>query len=285
MMALRQYKKSADILTKIFLGIVLAAIAVTVLFPLYYVLATSLKAYGEYVLNPLGLNFSKLIFKNYAEVLGSKNLLGATLNSITVTVTGVVLTVVFSALAAFAIGVVQFRGSGFLYFIAISTMFFTGEMTYVPMYLLYNKLKLLNTYGVLLLPYLVGIPGLGIVLGANFIRKIPKEIHEAAFLEGAKLRNVFVSIDLRLLLPILSVVAIMTFQSVWSDFFWPMISVMGNRKLHTLPLMMIGFKAADASMYGQYCAGLTIMTLPIVVVYCFFSKYFLQGMSAGAVKG
>jgi ABC-type glycerol-3-phosphate transport system permease component len=282
---IRKTRKAGIVASKTAIAAVLLFITVIVLFPLYYMAATSLKTYTEYISNPLGLRFGQLAFSNYTDVLAASNILRATLNSVTVSAAAVILTVIFSAVASFAIGVIRFKGSRLLYFLAISSMFVTGEMAYVPMYLLYNRLNLLNTFSVLLLPHVFAIPGLGIILGSNYIRKIPKEVHEAAIIEGASLFYLFRKIDLRLLAPIMSVAAIMTFQNVWSDFFWPLITVMGNPSAHTLPLMLVGFRAADASMFGQYCAGLVIMTAPIVLIYCLFSKYFIRGVATGAVKG
>lgn len=267
------------------LVIVLAFLTVAVLFPLYFVLVTSVKSYSDFVLNPLGINFSAIMFSNYTQVLQAQNFAGGFVNSILTTAVSVLCAVVFSALVAFAVGVIRFRGSQIFIFIALATMFFTGEMTYVPMYLLYNRLKLLNTFWVLILPSLVAFPGFGILVGSAFIRKIPNSVHEAAFMDGAGVMRTFLTIDLKLLSPILSMVAIMQFQGAWSDFFWPMITVSGNPSAYTLPLLLINFKAADATMYGQYCAGLMVMTIPIVLFYIFFSKYFMQGMAAGAVKG
>lgn len=273
------------IVTKIFLILVLAGLLILVLFPLYFVLITSFKSYNDFVLNPLGFSIKQLTVTNYIEVFKQMNFARAIFNSVIVSVVSVVLTVLFSSLIAFAVGVIKFKGSSIFIYVAIVTMFLTGEMTYIPLYLLFKELKIINTIWALLVPAVIGLPGMGILMGTQFIKKIPQELHEVAFMDGASLMQVFLKIDLPMMKPMLSMIAIMTFQSVWSDFFWPMITVMGNKNAHTLPLLLIGFKAADATMYGQYSAGLVIMTLPIVLVYIFLSKYFMEGMASGAVKG
>lgn len=285
MMNAETRRKVVTVVSNIILAIVLAAIAVLVIYPLFYMVATSLKDYNTYISNPFGIDFSNLKFSNYTEVMRANNILPAVINSAVLSVVSVFLMVLWAAMASFGIGVVKFKGAGLIYFIAVSTMFFTGEMVYIPLYLMYWKLNLLNTFWVLVIPYAVGLSGLGVIMGSGFIRQIPGEIHEAAFLDGAGLSHLFFRIDLPMLKPILAMVAIMQFQSTWSEFFWPLITVIGNREVYTLPLLLIGFRAQDATYYGQYCAGLTIMTVPIVLVYCFFSKYFMEGMAAGAVKG
>lgn len=278
-------RKIVSLATTVILAIILAVIALLVIYPLFYMVATSLKDYNTYISNPFGIDFSNLKFSNYIEVMKVNDILPATLNSAILALISVVLMVLWAALASFGIGVVKFKGAGIIYFVAVSTMFFTGEMVYIPLYLMYWKLNLLNTFWVLVIPYMVGLSGLGVIMGSGFIKQIPGEIHEAAFLDGAGLSHIFFKIDLPMLKPILAMVAIMQFQSTWSEFFWPLITVIGNREAYTLPLLLIGFRAQDATYYGQYCAGLTIMTVPIVLVYCFFSKYFMEGMAAGAVKG
>lgn len=278
-------RKIVGISVNVLLIIILSLIAFMVLFPLYFVLATSLKDYATYIKNPFGIDFGNLAFSNYVEVLMRKNILNATLNSIIVSGFSVLCMVLWTALASFGIGVVKFKGCGLVYFIAISTMFFSGEMVYVPLYLLYGKLNLLGSFWALLVPSAIGLSGLGVIMGSGFSKQIPNEIHEAAFLDGANLRQIFFQIDMPMLKPILAMTAIMQFQGSWGDFFWPLITVIGNPEAHTLPLMIVGYRASDAMYFGQYCAGLTIMTFPIVLVYCFFSKYFMQGMAAGAIKG
>ncbi len=284
-MTIETKNKVISIVSNVILAIILAFIAIVVIYPLFYVVATSLKDYNTYIANPFGIDFAGLKFSNYVDVLKSDEIFNALINSAIIAVVSVVLMVLWAALAAFGLGVVKFKGAGLIYFVAVSTMFFTGEMVYVPLYILYWKLNMLNTFWVLIVPYVIGLSGLGVIMGSGFIKQIPGEIHEAAFLDGAGLRHIFFLIDLPMLKPILAMIAIMQFQSSWSEFFWPLITVIGNKQLHTLPLIIITFNAKDATTYGQYCAGLTIMTIPIVLVYCFFSKYFMEGMAAGAVKG
>lgn len=272
------------IIFKTLLIILLTVITIVILFPVYFVIATSLKDYGQYINNPIGINFTTVNFQNYMAVFESSNLLKAFFNSTFITLISVICTVVFSAIASFAISIIKFKGSKIFKTIAVVTMFFTGELTYVPLYLLYSKLGMLNSYWVLILPCILTFPSLGIMLGTNYLDGLPNEIHEAAHMDGAPLWRILLQIDLPLMRPVLSLIAIMAFQSAWSEFFWPMITTLGNENVHTLPLKILQFKAADATMFGEYCAGLTIMTIPMIIMYVFFSKYFIEGMTAGSVK-
>lgn len=272
------------IVLKTLLVLLLTLITIVILFPVYYVFVTSLKNYTDYVKNPIGISFSMIHLSNYKEVLKSNNFGMAFVNSVLITAVSVFCAVLFSAIGSFAISVIQFKGSKLFYSLSIVTMFFTGELTYVPLYLLYSKLGLLNTIWVLIIPCLVGFQSLGIMLGSNYLKSIPNEIHEAAHVDGASLLWMFFKIDLPLMKPTLSLIAVMSFQSAWSEFFWPMITVKGNPNIVTLPLKILEFSSADSSLFGQYCAGLSIMTVPMIIVYAFLSKYFIEGMTAGSVK-
>ena len=148
-----------------------------------------------------------------------------------------------------------------------------------------RELGVLNTIWALILPGVLSPAGLGVLLGVGYVQKIPKELHEAALLDGANAFQLFWHIDFRLMIPMLTVVAIQTFQSSWSDFYWPLITITSNDSARTLPLGLITFQSQNNSSYGILSAGLGILTLPIVLLYSALSKYFIEGVASGAVKG
>lgn len=273
-----------QIIVKTLLILCMLVITFFVLFPLYFVISTSLKSYSEYIRDPIGFDVSKLSLANYKDVLTSSNMGRAFLNSIFITAISVICTVIFAAIGSFAITIINFSGSKIFAFLAIVTMFFTGELTYIPLYLVYSSLGLTNTYWVLIIPCFICFPSLGLVLGSNYLGGVPRDIAEAAALDGAGFFTMFRRLYLPLMRPVIALVAVMSFQSAWSEFFWPMITTLGNQDVQTLPLLILGFSSADSSLFGQYCAGLALMTLPMIVVYIFLSKYFIQGMTAGSVK-
>ena len=279
-----QKNRVLSVTGKVLLILLLVLIVICILFPVYFIISTSLKDYSEYVMHPIGIRPGHVSFANNATEQNSTHLLRAFGNSVAITAISVAAAVIFSAIGSFAISVVRFRGSKVFKSLAVITMFFTSELTYIPLYLMYTKLGLINSYWALILPCLIGFPSLGILLGSNYLSSIPNDIHEAALVDGCGVFRLFLQVDLPLMRPVLSLVAVMSFQSAWSEFFWPMITTLGNEKIYTLPLKILEFKAADASMFGEYCAGLTIMTVPMVIVYMFLSKYFIQGMTGGAVK-
>ncbi|MBS6465086.1 MAG: carbohydrate ABC transporter permease [Firmicutes bacterium] len=106
-----------------------------------------------------------------------------------------------------------------------------------------------------------------------------------ALLDGAGLFSIFWHIDFKLMIPMLTLVAIQTFTGSWSDFYWPLITITTNDAARTLPLGLINFQSQNNSEYGVLSAGLVILTIPIVALYAGLSKYFIEGVAAGAVKG
>ena len=276
-------ERTLQVLGKIVLVLVMSLITLLILYPLFFVLATSFKSYSEFLKNPFGISFHHL--ENYAKAWIDGNFSRYFINSLLVSATAVVCAVFASALVSYSIGVLHFKGSKVILMIMLSTMFFTGEITSIPNFLLLKELHLLNSLGALLFGAVLAPAGLGALLGVNYVRKIPGELREAAMLDGAGLFQIFLRIDFRLMLPILSLVAIQTFTAYWSDFFWPLITITTNDSAKTLTLGLINFQSQNSSEYGVLAAGLVILTAPIVLLYTFLSKYFIEGVAAGAVKG
>ena len=164
-------------------------------------------------------------------------------------------------------------------------MFISGEVTTIPLFLLIREFGLIDSLWALLLPVMIAVGGTGIFLGVTYIKNIPNDLHEAASLDGASILQTFFYIDLNLIRPVLAYIAITTFTATWNDFFWPFIVLPTNAAAQTLPIALINFQAQNNSMYGVLFAGLVIMSIPILLIYSFFSKYFLNGVAAGAVKG
>lgn len=269
--------------SKIVLFLVMAFVTVLVLYPLLFVVATSFKTYAEFLDSPFSLSFSHP--ENYAKAWTDGHFSTYFINSVIVTGLTVLSKVFMSGIVAYCIGVLQFKGYKIIMAVILSTMFFTGEITGIPTFILMRELNTLNTLWALILPGILSPAGLGALLGVGYAKKIPKELHEAALLDGAGIFGIFWHIDFKLMIPMLTLVAIQTFQNSWSDFYWPLITITTNDAARTLPLGLINFQSQNNSDYGVLSAGLVILTLPVVALYSGLSKYFIEGVSAGAVKG
>ena len=276
-------QKTVELLVNIILGIIITLITVMVLYPLVFVISTSFKTRGEFISNPFSISFAHP--ENYSEAWTTGGFSQSALNSVIVAIVAIVFQVASAALTIFAIGVLKYKGSQILFYLILFSMFLSGEITTIPLFLLIRELRLIDTLWALLLPAMISIGGTGVFLGVTYIKNIPNELHEAASLDGANIFQTFARIDLNLLKPVLAYIAITTFTATWNDFFWPFIVLPTNENVKTLPLALINFQSQNNSLYGVLCAGLVITSIPILLVYAFFSKYFLNGVAAGAVKG
>ena len=271
------------IVSNVVLFVVMAVVTVLVLYPMLFVLFTSFKTYAEFLDDPLGFSFAHP--ENYARAWIDGHFSTYFLNSVLVTALTVLSKVFMSGIVAYCVGVLQFRGYKIFMAVILSTMFFTGEITGIPTFLMMRSINTLDTLWALILPGVLSPAGLGALLGVGYAKKIPKELHEAALLDGAGLFSIFWHIDFKLMIPMLTLVAIQTFTGSWSDFYWPLITITTNDAARTLPLGLINFQSQNNSEYGVLSAGLVILTIPIVALYAGLSKYFIEGVAAGAVKG
>ena len=279
----KRWKKVGRYIFGAFLFLIMALFTLMILYPLLFVLSTSFKTYSEYLSDPFEISFAHA--ENYAKAWTDGHFSKYFINSVVVSGLTVLSKVFMSALVAYAIGVLKFKGNKIITVIIISTMFFTGEITSIPTFLMIRGMNCLNTLWALIVPGVLSPAGLGVILGVSYVKKIPNELHESALLEGANFWTMFARIDFRLMLPMMTLVAIQTFTGVWSDFFWPLITITTNDEAKTLPLGLINFQSQNNSEYGVLCAGLCILTLPLIALYCGLSKYFIEGVAAGAVKG
>ena len=276
-------QKRINFIVNIILGITITLITIAILYPMLFVVSTSFKTRGEFIKSPFSISFAHP--ENYSEAWTKGGFSVNAVNSLIVAVVAVVFQVATASLTIFAIGVLKYKGSNILFYLTLFSMFISGEVTTIPLFLLIREFGLIDSLWALLLPVMIAVGGTGICLGVTYIKNIPNDLHEAASLDGASILQTFFYIDLNLIRPVLAYIAITTFTATWNDFFWPFIVLPTNAAAQTLPIALINFQAQNNSMYGVLCAGLVIMSIPILLIYSFFSKYFLNGVAAGAVKG
>lgn len=267
---------------KIAEGIVLAVFAVLVLYPLFFTLLTSLKANTDVILNPFGITTFEP--ENYITAWTTGKVGSYLFNSVFTTFISLIFQMIIIVLASYSFGKLKPWGGGILFTVILMGMFVTSEMTTVPNYMTIKNMGIMSTRWALILPYTASGLIMGTYILTNFIRALPKELDEAARIDGAGVFDIMVRVDLPLIVPALATLVIYNFNGVWSEFYWALI-VVKDDALKTLPLGLINFQSQFTSNYGVLTAGLVILMVPVISVYLFFSKYFIAGISAGAVKG
>jgi multiple sugar transport system permease protein len=204
-------------------------------------------------------------------------------NSIIVAGLVVLGNVVFASMAGYAFSKIPFRGRSFLFFMVLVAMMIPYQVTQVPLYILIvNKFHLSNTYASLILPGLV--TSYNIFLSKQFFGGLPTSLIESAKIEGCNQLNIFARIVVPLSKTVLAVMAINTFMSTWNTFFWPFL-VTSKDSMYTIQVGLKSFKFANSTLFGPMMAGATISALPMFVLFFSLQKYFLEGVTIGAVKG
>ncbi|GAB4570353.1 MAG: carbohydrate ABC transporter permease [Anaerolineae bacterium] len=196
-----------------------------------------------------------------------------------------ILRLLFDSLAGYALARLTFPGNRIIFFTILGTMMIPGIVLIIPRFIILKQLGMLNTYQGLIVPVMVD--AFGIFLMKQFFESIPHEIEEAAMVDGASRFTMFFRVVLPMATPALTALAIFSFQGTWNDFLQPLIIVSGNKSLWTLPLGLNFLRGAfgQTQRWHSFLAGSVLTTLPMAVVFFFFQRYFVEGVSYSGLKG
>ena len=261
---------------------ILVAYGLTVVYPVFLMVLSSFKSTREIFASPFALPQS-WSFQNYVEAWGKGNFSTYFGNSVFVTATALVLVLILGSLAAYPLGRYAFKGKQFLMIYFLAGLMLPIRLGILPLFFLMKNLHLLNTPWSLILIYTSsGLPFTIFVL-ANFFETLPKELEEAARLDGASEFRIYWQVMLPLIRPALATVAIFNFIPWWNDFFFPLIFIRAE-KYKTLPLGLFSFFGEHQNNWALLFSGLTITALPLLILYLFASKQIIKGLTSGALK-
>jgi ABC-type glycerol-3-phosphate transport system permease component len=256
------------------------------LYPVLYTILGSLKTNQELTLG--GSIFPKVWqFKNYSAAFIQADFTRYTLNSVMVSLSAMVIATITASMAGFIFSRRKFVGKNLFLTLYVSMMFVAlGSVTLYPMYFLLNFFGLNKSFIGLILA-LTGGQATNVLLVMGFTNSIPRELDEAATIDGCTVYGIFVRIIFPLLKPILAVVALFTFRNSWNEYIIPFILSIANKNLKTLTVAVVQLKYAvqAAAEWHIMLAGASIAIIPILIVYLFANKQFISGLTAGAVKG
>jgi len=268
---------------RVVIFLLLLILAVSFLYPLYYMLINSLKSLGEYYVNPFGLPQAKLEWQNFVTMLSQFKILKLFGNSFIISFFTVLGLVVFGTLAAYSFAKVEFKGKNSIYLVILATLFVPAQVTMIPMYISFAKVGLVDSYlGVIIAYWAMFLPETIMLMTANF-KSIPNELIEAATIDGCdyfgRLRHVVMPMGW----PAISLTIIFFFICSWNDLFTPMVLLksMDKRTVMVALSSLIGRYTGDPPF--QY-AGLLMSAIPALAVYAIFQKSIVKGMSMGAIK-
>ncbi len=252
------------------------------LMPFVIMVINSLKTEGELLRNPVGLIPGEVTLDNYARWFQQLNIQQFFMTSLLVALITVAGNLVFCSMVGYAMAKMEFPGKKLLFGLVMLTLMVPGTVTFVPLFVLISRLGLVSTLPGLFLPFIV--TPLGVFLMRQFIMGIPDVFLEAARIDGAKEVGIFFRIVLPLCGPPLATLAILTFLGSWNQFLWPLVAAQ-SEKMYTLPIALTLFsKGQEATNYGLLLAGSVLVVTPIVVLFLFLQRYFVQSVVSAGVK-
>ncbi len=264
------------------LDAVMVAIAIIVLFPLLFALSTSLKTPVEVNRYPPSLWPRTFDLGNYAAALQQAPLPRFLLNSFIQSGAVTLGQVITAALAAFAFAFIEFRGRQALFFLFLSTLMIPAEVTIIPNYLTVKSFGWLNTYPALIAPFLA--TAFGTFLLRQFFLTIPRELQDAAEMDGCPRRRFLWTIVLPLARPVLATLAIYAFLATWNQYLWPLL-VINSTEMRTVQIGLALLQSQESVSWGLVMAGVVIIVLPTVLLFLIGYRHVVRGLTAGAVKG
>lgn len=278
------YNKKKKYLRNGLIILFLCIFAIITLFPIYFMI---ISAFGPAVeagavsqtLWPKKFTLDSFrFFFNY-----SKYSVRWLLNSLVVCTSVMVGNLVFASMAGYAFAKIRFKGKTMIFYVLLCAMMIPYQVTQVPLYvLMVNKLHMQNTYSSLILPQICNV--FNIFLCKQFMGSIPTEIIECAKIEGCNHFKIFTKIAMPLSKTILAVMAITTFMDNWNTFFWPFL-VTNKLEMQTIQVGLKNFSFANTTYFGPMMAGATVAAVPMFILFFSLQKYFLEGVTVGAVKG
>ena len=267
-----------------FSHLVLMAGAITMIFPFYWMLKTSFLTDSQALEMPPKLWFSfPLYFGNYKEVFELAATGRAICNSLFIAVVSTAGVLFTSSLAAFAFAKLRFPGEKKLFGLIFATMLIPSQVTLIPLYVVFSKIGWVDTHLPLIVPQIM-VNAYGVFLIRQFMVSVPDSYIEAAKLDGAGYLRIYAGIMLPLCKPALVTLGMFTFVGNWNNFVGPLI-YLNTEELFTLPLIINSFRSAYAVDWGLLMAGSMVAVMPLLLIYLFAQRSFIEGIAATGLKG
>ncbi|MFA5005443.1 MAG: carbohydrate ABC transporter permease [Candidatus Omnitrophota bacterium] len=277
------YYKTKKVLTNTIIHIFLISVAITCLYPLIWMVISSLKT-QDMIFKDISLIPHQFRFENYVQAWREGGFGRNFLNSMIYTVSVVFGIVMISSMAAYAFSRLRFPGSKVLFVMFMAAMMIPIPGSFVALYVLLNKLHLRNTpFGYILCMINVGL-STSIFLLKTFFDKMPKELEDAARIDGCSKLGIWFHVALPLAKPVLAVVIVLNALTVWNEYILALI-IFDNRKYMPLQVALQSFQGEFVTNYPLLMAGLTITALPIIIIYLLMQKYIVKGVTQGALVG
>lgn len=258
------------------------ALAIIATIPFFWMISTSLKSRGALMSIPIEWVPKEPTLDAYVKVFSKFPFAQTIGNSLFISVSYTVITLLSSSMAAFAFAKLRFPGNGILLRCYLATMMIPTQVTMIPLFVIMNNLGLIDSYASVIMPSI--FRPFAVFMLVQQMRTIPNDFLDAAKIDGANVFQMFRKIVLPLCVPSLATLSITTFMESWNDYLWPLLMLTDKNKM-TLPIALSTLNGQYATEYNVLMAGSLISMIPIVVIYIFAQKHFKSGMMAGGIKG
>lgn len=276
--------KAKQKITRSLIFLALSILAISNIYPLLFVFLNSLKDRTAYLKNPFSLpDFNNLAWGNYVTMISQFQIFKLFGNTLIISVLTILFLLAFGIIASYAFAKLKFIGSNLIYFLIISSMFVPVQVTIIPIYMLFSKLHLVDTYWSVILTYLGMFLSEAILLMTATFRGIPDEIIEAAELDGAGYFQVLRHVIIPMGRPAIILCVIYYFIVTWNDLFTPMI-LLTNMNSRTVMVALASLLSRYSGDPTFQFAGLFMAAIPAVLVYAIFQKYIIKGIGEGSTR-
>jgi len=261
---------------KSFVYTILITYALITLIPFLWALSSSFKPFDEIISGSINLIPKEPTLDNYKYILKEGTLFPKWFyNSLFIAIVGTSLNVLFNSMAGYALARLHFPGRNIWFIIILAVLMIPGQITLIPNYLILKELGWLNSYKAMIIPSMINATF--IFMMRQFFINFPKELEEAAELDGLNKFGIFFRIVLPLAKPALAAQAIFVFMGFWNEFMKPLI-YLSDPNLFTLPLGLNSFKGEYISYWNYIMAASMLVTIPVLIIYIFFNRYFIKGL-------
>lgn len=275
-------KKSSAVLRRVLLYIVLILIAVIMVVPFLWMLSTSLKTQYDAVKIPPVWIPDPPQWENYVKLFTEQPMFQFMLNTIKIVFFVVLGQLFFSSLAAYSFARISFKGRNVVFFFYIATLMVPGQVTMIPTYLMFAKAGLTDNHLALILPAFFS--AFGVFLLRQFFMSLPRELEEAAEIDGCNPFMTYWRIMLPLVVPAMLTLGVFTLMNTWNDYMGPLIYLSSPEK-YTMTLGIAYFKGVYTTQWNLVMAGSIVSVAPILIAYLCAQKYFIEGIAFSGVKG
>lgn len=265
--------------------------ALTTVYPIIWVVQNSFKAKDKILSDSFSLPLGELFtLANYKKAFGNLDIFSAYRNSIFISAITAFAVIFFAGMAAYALSRYRFKGSRFLYSMVVAGMMFPVFATIIPVFTMESSWGIVNTDNwwitmlSVILPQVAGNLSFAIVVLMGYIKGLPIELEEAAYIEGCSAYQIYFKIVLPLTKPSFATVAIFSFLWSYNDLFTQMF-FLRRPEMRAITRLLNELTSQEGTNYGLMAAAVTLVVVPVVIVYIFLQKYIIKGMTAGAVKG